>query len=135
MKNYIRKVRTFLILGVFAAALPIFGQITGDLQITVSDASNAVIPNATVVVTSAETGTTRTVTTDASGAVRVNQLAVGRYGIKVMHDGFTTVATNTQVNSGNIGTVPITLSIASANQQIQVTEQAAVMNTVNAQLQ
>ncbi len=135
MKTYIRKITNLLVLGVFAAALSLFAQITGDLQITVSDSSNAVIPNATVVVTSTDTGTTRTVTTDSNGAARVNQLAVGRYEIKVSHDGFATATTNVQVASGNIPTVPVVLQVASANQQVQVTEQVAAINTVNAQLQ
>src|SRR5581483_8897523 len=73
MKIYIRQFKSILFLGL-VASLSLLAQITGDLQITVSDATNAVIPGATVVVTSSETGTSRTVVTDASGAARVNQL-------------------------------------------------------------
>src|SRR5579872_1568142 len=89
MKSYIRKIESILFLGLFVA-LSLFGQITGDLQVTVSDATNAVVPNATVLVRSIDTGTTRTVNTDATGSARVNQLAVGRYEIKISHDGFNT---------------------------------------------
>ncbi|MBZ5602383.1 MAG: carboxypeptidase-like regulatory domain-containing protein, partial [Acidobacteriia bacterium] len=134
MKTYIRQFKTILFLGLIAS-LSLFAQITGDLQITVSDASNAVIPGATVVVTSSETGTSRTAVTDANGAVRVNQLAAGNYEIKVSHDGFAPVTTRVRIDSGNVPTVPVVLQVATANQQIQVIEQVATINTVNAQLQ
>lgn len=64
-------------------ALSLFGQITGDLQVTVADATGAGIPNAQVFVKSAETSTARTVSTDSSGSVRINQLAIGAYEIEV----------------------------------------------------
>jgi hypothetical protein len=49
--------------------------------------------------------------------------------------GFMTVATKNEVVSGDIKTVPVTLNVAPANQQVEVREEAAALNTVNAQLQ
>ncbi len=128
------RIMRFLLLASFGA-LSLFGQITGDLQVTVADATDAVVPNAIVTVRSLDTDTTRTVNTDATGAARVNQLTVGAYEIRVSLSGFMAVTTTTQVVSGTIATVPVTLNVASANQQVEVRDEAAALNTVNAQLQ
>ena len=91
MQNNVSKIVVSLLFGIFLAALSTFGQITGDLKINVTDASDAVVPNATVTVRSLEIGTTRTANTDSAGSLRINQLAIGRYEVKISHDGFTTV--------------------------------------------
>ena len=61
-----------LILGVALSNRPSFAQISGDLEIKVTDSSAAVIPGATVTVRSRDTGAMRTGTTDAVGAARVS---------------------------------------------------------------
>lgn len=101
----------------------------------VADATEAAAPNATVMVRSLETGATRAVNTDATGSARINQLAVGAYKVQVSLSGFMTVTTTTQVVSGDIKTVPVTLNVAAANQQVEVQEETASLNTVNSQLQ
>jgi hypothetical protein len=59
----------FSLLPVAICASSAFGQITsGDLAGTVKDASGAVIPNATIRVTSESTGVTATIGSTASGA-------------------------------------------------------------------
>jgi hypothetical protein len=122
-------------LAVCLCAISLFAQITGDLQVRVVDMTDAVAPNATIIVRNVETGTTRTVNTDATGSARINQLAVGTYEIRVSLGGFNTVTTTTEVASGDIKTVPVTLNVAASNQQVEVRDEAAALNTVNAQLQ
>ena len=124
-----------LLLAVCLGAISLFGQITGDLQVRVTDPSEAVIANATVTVRSLDTNSIRTVKTDATGSVRVSQLAIGAYEVKVVQPGFTPATATAHVSSGNIEAVPITLKVASPNQQIQVEDVAAAVNTVNGQLQ
>jgi hypothetical protein len=55
------------VLAVCLTAISLFGQITGDLQVRVADATDAVVPNAVVTVRSLDTNATRTVKTDATG--------------------------------------------------------------------
>ena len=117
------------------ASVGAFAQITGDLQINVSDASNAVIPGANITVKSVETGAERTATTDSAGGVRVTQLAVGLYEVTASHQGFAAQKTQVAVVSGTSVTVPIALSVASTAQQVEVTAALAAVNTVNGQLQ
>jgi hypothetical protein len=125
----------FLLLAICLGAVSLFGQITGDLQVRVTDATDAVVVNAAVTVRSLDTNTTRTAKTDATGLVRISQLTIGAYEIQVALPGFTTVTTTAQVASGNIETVPVILKVASATQQIEVQDTVAALNTVNAQLQ
>src|SRR5260370_16446522 len=126
---------SFLLLAVSLGAISLFAQITGDLQVRVAYATEAVVPNATVMGRRVGTGGTRNVNTDATGSARVNQLAVGAYEVQVSLSGFITVTTTTQVVSGDIKTVPVTLNVAAATQQVEVQEETASLNTVNSQLQ
>jgi carboxypeptidase family protein len=119
---------------VFIAALA-FGQITGDLQINVSDQSGAAVPGAAVSVKNVETAATRTGTTDTTGQYRVSQLEIGRYEVRVSHPGFSTVVQVASVASGGVSTVPLTLSVSATSEQIVVEAQASPVNTVNPQLQ
>jgi hypothetical protein len=125
----------FLLFAICLCTIPLFGQITGDLQVRVTDASEAVVANATVTVRSLDTGTTRLVKTDSTGSVRISQLNVGAYEIKAEQPGFNAVTVTAHVASGDIATVPIILKVASTTQQIEVQDVAAPVNTVNGQLQ
>jgi hypothetical protein len=129
-------VKSYLLwLAICLGTIPLFGQITGDLQVRVTDASEAVVTNATVTVRSLDTGATRIVKTDDTGSVRISQLNIGAYEVKVEQPGFNAVTATANVASGDIATVPITLKVASATQQIEVQDVAAPVNTVNGQLQ
>ena len=55
-----------------------WAQTTGSIAGTVQDTSGAVIPNVMVTVTSVETGTARTVTTDDRGYYQALSLQVGK---------------------------------------------------------
>src|SRR5579864_4836513 len=100
-----------LILGAVLSNRPLLAQISGDLEIKVTDSSAAVIPGATVIVRSRDTGAMRTGVTDALGAVRVSQLAIGSYQIDVAIHGFNTFKTVATVASGAATTVPVVLEI------------------------
>src|ERR1700723_2016293 len=81
----------FVLAFLFFIAMPVLAQLpTGTILGVVKDSSGAVVPGAAVTVQSSETNQTRTVTTDSSGAYRVNALPVGHYDIKVEHTGFKT---------------------------------------------
>ncbi|MBV8073513.1 MAG: carboxypeptidase regulatory-like domain-containing protein, partial [Acidobacteriaceae bacterium] len=80
-----RFVSSIVFLSVIAAcAWAQEGSITGSVR----DASGAIIPNATVSVTSTEQGFTRNVTTNASGDYLVSGLQPGHYNIVVTAPGF-----------------------------------------------
>jgi hypothetical protein len=61
-----------------------FGTIVG----TVTDPTNAVVPNATITVTNVDTNTTRQIQADGSGSYTVPSLSPGTYVVKVQGSGF-----------------------------------------------
>ncbi|MBV8572968.1 MAG: carboxypeptidase regulatory-like domain-containing protein, partial [Acidobacteriaceae bacterium] len=85
MKLLTRFVSSIVFLSVIATcAWAQEGSITGSVR----DASGAIIPNATVSVTSTEQGFTRTVATNTSGDYLVSGLQPGHYNIVVTAPGF-----------------------------------------------
>ncbi len=62
----------------------------GSLYGTVTDASGAVVPNATVTITDVSKGTSSSVTTNASGAYVAEHLIPDTYNVKVEASGFQT---------------------------------------------
>jgi hypothetical protein len=78
------------------------------LQVRVADATEAVAPNATIMVRGLETSATRTVNTDATGWARINQLAVGAYEVQVSLSGFMMVTTSPQYGVGTSLSSPST---------------------------
>src|SRR3990172_6001315 len=74
-------------------AMPLFAQQmgTGTIDGRMVDATGAVLPGASVTLTNADTGLSRTVTTDASGRFRVPLLPVGPYVLTAELAGFQTL--------------------------------------------
>src|SRR5262245_8850385 len=92
-----RKPFGFIAVFLCLLATPLLAQrITGSIRGTVRDATQAVLPGATVTVVNEDTGLTRTVVTNADGAYSVPELPVGRYKVTAELQGFKT-ATRTQV--------------------------------------
>ena len=70
-------------------ATPAFAQrSTGSIRGTVRDATQSVLPGATVTVLNEETGLSRTVVTNAAGVYSVPVLPVGRYKVSAELQGF-----------------------------------------------
>jgi hypothetical protein len=135
MKTHWNRDLLYVVLGMFFTVGIASAQITGDLQVNVSDQSSAAIPEATVNVRNLDTGAVREGATDPNGQYRVSQLEIGRYEVKVSHAGFATTAQIAQVVSGGVSTVALTLTVSSTSEQVFVESQASPINTVNPQLQ
>jgi hypothetical protein len=96
----------------------------------VQDASGAAIPDTSVTVTSAETATTRTATSDEQGDYRVLSLPVGAYEIKAEKTGFKTrVQSGLQLTVGQTAVVNMIMEVGQVQQQVTVTADVPVVNT------
>src|ERR1700722_16721436 len=92
----------------------------GIIEGTVTDASGAVIPNASVTITNKADSGTRTVTTNETGAYRPPALLAGEYTVKVAVSGFRTVVRDATVNAGGDITVSLVLSVGDATEVVTV---------------
>ena len=147
MKRDLRFVLVSLLF-VAMSALVAFGQeTTGVIEITAKDANGAIVPNVTFTVASTgqSTGYKRTITTDDSGFVRLNQVPPGTYSVTAAATAGFKVLTLTGINVGlgqatpvsftmAIGTGDIVVDVTSSNDvnPIDVTD-TKIQTTINAQ--
>lgn len=97
---------------------------------TVRDSSGGVLPGAEVTVTKTDTGTTRTVYTEADGSYTMPNLPVGPYQLKVVLQGFNTYVRDgivLQVNSNP--TIDVTLTVGALDETVNVVANAAMVET------
>src|SRR5438445_8723704 len=90
--------------GVFAQALGTAGSVSG----VVTDPNGAVVAGANVTFSNALTGYTRTVMTDTDGSYRFNDVPPNNYTLKIVANGFRTMAETVNVRS----TVPMNIPVS-----------------------
>src|ERR1700746_232047 len=105
---------------------------SGDAAGTVTDPSGAVVPNATVTLKSNDTGGIQTRTTNAQGAYRFSLLAPGTYTISVTASGFQGTQKQLTITVGQAATANLQLALGSASQTIEVSAEAGIVQTENA---
>ncbi|HWR36554.1 MAG TPA: TonB-dependent receptor [Clostridia bacterium] len=110
-------------------------QNTAQLNGTVQDASGAVIPGATVSVSSADTGFLRTTQTNERGAYTLPFLRPGTYSLKVEAKGFSTVLRpKVELAVGRFATVNVTVQPGSETQVLNVTGEAPLVDTSRSEI-
>jgi hypothetical protein len=87
---------------------------------SVRDASEAVVPGATVEIRNHETNQIWRTTSDGRGRFQMLYLPVGDYHLSVMLAGFTTATTNLTLAVGDQLDVPVLLKPAAVNESVQV---------------
>src|SRR5690349_7553014 len=109
-----------------ANAQVLYGSIVGN----VTDATNASVPNAVVRLTQVETNSSREVITNTAGAYIYNNAPAGTYQVVISREGFQTfTARNITVQTNTVVRVDATLAIGTANQSVDVTAEAAALQT------
>jgi hypothetical protein len=109
--------------------------LTGTLSGTVTDATDAVVPNAPVTVTNLETGRDAKVVTDASGNFVVPNLDNGFYRVTVDMPGFSkAVVDRVQVFVSQVRPLNIKLEVARTGTEIVVEAQPTAVQTESVEL-
>src|ERR1039458_4894834 len=108
--------------------------VNGSFHGVVTDSTGAVIPEAAIVIKNVGTGATRTITSDAAGYYTVTQLPPASYTISVSKPGFKTSVKTVELLVAEDREVGIALEIGQVSQQVEVTAQAAAINTTNSTL-
>src|SRR5277367_4382099 len=113
------------------SASPGFSQSnTAVIRGTVSDPTGAVIPSATVSVTTPDGHTVTTATSDAGGVYRTQGLAAGTYIVIVTAQGFAASASKAVVvTAGQSKQFDVALAIQVEKQQVQVNAESMTVDT------
>jgi Carboxypeptidase regulatory-like domain/TonB dependent receptor len=110
--------------------------ISGDIVGSILDKTGATVPGASVEAVNVATGVRYPTTAEASGEYRINNLPVGIYNITASSANFAATTVNGfRVELNKTSTLQITLEIKGAVTSIEVSGQAAALDTTTAQLQ
>src|SRR5690349_8831417 len=104
------------VLAVFVFSFLLVGRVsaqktTGDITGSVLDATNAVMPGATVTARCPDTGLTRTATTDAQGGYSLPELPICVYKVTAELQGFKTSTRDVQVAVSTVAKVDFKLEV------------------------
>ena len=122
----------------FALLLPhsVAAQQNATVQGTVVDESQSVMPGATVTAIEINTGVQSVAVVEADGRYRFDNVAPGRYKIRLELSGFaTTELTDIELLVGQNVTVPrVVMKVASLEETVTVTSQAPLVDVTRAQV-
>ena len=123
-------------LAVLLLCVPAFSQgSAGRILGTITDSTGAAIAGATVTITDVARGTSRTLTTDQSGAYSAPNLLPGQYKVRAEFKGFKAVERqNIVLEVAQEIRIDLSLQPGEQAQTITVTEEIPLMNTTNAEL-
>lgn len=123
-----------LLLGVVAA--PLHAQeVTGSIRGVVLDPSGAGVPSAQVMATHVETGFTRVARSEPDGSFVLVLLPLGHYRLAVIAPNFKKyVRDGIALSVNQTASVTVNLEIGSEQQQVQVTADAALIETATTSL-
>jgi len=117
------------------AAVPGSSQTTtlGTISGTITDSSNAVVPDATVTIKDTATGELRTLSSNGAGRYVFANVSPGNYDLTVVKVGFAKVSIPGQVvEIGQVSTRNITLKVGSQSETIEVADTSVELQTQNA---
>lgn len=100
---------------------------SGGLTGVVRDSSNAVVPNARVVLRDNVKGTTQSIATNTEGAYLFSFLVPGVYTLTVSRAGFQTTKRILDIYLGPPGTLNIQLAVASVSTSVKVTAEGPLI--------
>ncbi|MGA8621919.1 MAG: TonB-dependent receptor [Candidatus Sulfotelmatobacter sp.] len=105
---------------------------SGDIVGVVADPSGAVLPNVSVALKSDAKGNTQVQSTNSHGTYRFSLLAPGSYTVSVAAPGFQEAMKSGVVTIGQATTLNIVLSLGGATSTVEVTSDAPLLQTENA---
>lgn len=106
--------------------------VSGEVDGTVTDPTGAVAPNASVNLTSTETGFNETTTTGATGTFRFALVKPGNYTLTVTLSGFATLKRPVVVSLGQVTNAEVQLEVGKSAQTVEVTAESPLLRTENA---
>src|SRR6185503_21038810 len=120
---------SFVALTLLATSGIVWAQATAELAGRVTDESGAVLPGVTVTATQTDTGFTRPVVTDGTGAWIMPNLPTGPYRLEIGLQGFRTyVQTGIVLQVGATPTINAVLAVGNLEESVSVEAAAPLVN-------
>src|SRR5438105_6620436 len=134
--SFLLRQKRALALVLFLTALPVLAQVPAATILgVVKDSSGAVVPGAKVTIRNVDTDQSRTITSAEDGSYRVPALPTGHYEVKAEHAGFRAeTKQGLTLNVSDNAVVNFTLQVGTTIQEVTVTAEAPMVNTVNSAL-
>ncbi len=110
----------------FGQAISVNG---GAIQGSITDPTGAYVPGATVVITSPDTGYTKTLQTDSAGFYSVGPLDPGPYRLRVSASGFEALDVSTVIRIGTVTPGTFKLTLGNSSETVEVNAGAIQVNT------
>ncbi len=107
---------------------------TGGISGNITDATGAVIPNTVVTLTSLDTGSVQTATTNASGEFSFSLLKPGRYTVSSAATGFQKTERPVEVSVGSVVTASLMVQVGSATTTVEVSAAVPLVTEDPAQI-
>jgi hypothetical protein len=120
----------FLLLLSIALSAVSWSQIVGgSIAGTVRDTTGAAVPGAAVQIRNVETGTVRSVTSDAAGRYAAPSVPVGTYSVTASHEGFSTqTLTGIRLVVAQSAIIDLSLSVGKVQQEVTVAATPATVD-------
>ena len=128
MKCFLRNAALAALL-LLSCGVSAWAQATAQLSGTVRDESGGVLPGVTITVTQTDTGFTRSVVSDATGAYVLSNLPLGPYRLEVSLQGFRTyVQTGIVLQVGAAPTINAVLGVGNLEETVSVEAAAPLVD-------
>ena len=101
---------------------------------TITDATGAVVPNATVTVTDTGTGRIVTTQTSASGEYTENALSAGKYHIEVKLAGFKTATADFTLEVSQVKEISLKMEAGATSTTVDVTADVPLVDTATSNM-
>jgi hypothetical protein len=123
-----------LVLCLLMTAAVALASTTGSITGIVTDASGAVVPDATVTATNEDTGVASVIKTDSAGFYNFPNLPVGNYDLSVEQKGFKSyVKTAIRIDANTVFRVDVKLELGEISEKVTVESDAVQVETQSTQ--
>src|SRR3984893_14736529 len=125
-----------VVIGVLLGACLVSAQVTtGTISGIVQDQSGAAVAGAEVTIRNVDTGTNRTLTSDAGGRYTAPDLPLGNYEVQAQHAGFQTeVRSGITLTVGREAVVNLSFRVGQLSEKVIVTGEAPLVESTTAAL-
>src|SRR5689334_17006860 len=132
---HVRALCSIIVLAACMTAPPLRAQVLyGTLVGSVTDASGAALPGATVTIEQTETKLTRELVTDATGAYHFTAVPSGTYIVSVKMNGFRAFSRSVPVTLNSVARVDAKLELGQLTESVQVSGESPVLQTDKAEV-